>query len=250
VILRFLNQLFLRLFNVEIALKSSEKPWDGHFRSWIEKSVREGVDPNDLGDETWRNDRLDEIFERWYAPLIKPEYTVLELGPGSGRLTRRIVGKVRHLYVADYSRFVCDWMRKYLAGKGDFTVIDLSTGDLAVIRDASIDGLMAHGVFEHLSLYEMHGYLTRFSRILRPGAFVTFNYDNITSAGGREWFAETQRLYGKASPFYFYHPESIRNIAELAGFAYADGEVNDSRIAVMSLRWPGSSSDTTEMPTS
>jgi len=238
-ILRAVNELLSRTFNLRIDLRAAGRPWDRHFRGWIEEAKKKGADPNDIADQAWRSDGLDQLYDHWYMPNIKPDRTVLELGPGTGRLTRRVIGRVKHLYVADNSRLVCDWMRQYLAGKGEFTVVDLESGDLDQIDNGSVDAVLAHGVFEHFSLHEIYDFLIRVSGLLVPDGVIVFSYDVLSTSGGKEWFVETFESYGKKSPFHFYTPETLTIVAEMAGYQAQTAPLGDGRIAAMQLRWIG-----------
>ena len=59
------------------------KPWDKAFLKWIEASKMSGKDPNDFGDEDWRDDPLRQTLERFYLCYIDAQSVVLELGPGT-----------------------------------------------------------------------------------------------------------------------------------------------------------------------
>lgn len=235
-LLRLINGIFLRPFKMQLTLQRSGKPWDGHFQRWIRQAERDKVDPNDIGDGEWEQDRLDDFFENWYEAEIRPVHNVLELGPGTGRLTRRIVGKVNHLYVADYSQYVCVWMQKYLVGKGAFTVIDLTKNKLDGIPDHTLDAILAHGVFEHLGIYAIYEYLKDFSRLLKLGGRVVFSYDDLSGSGGRTWLAETKDRYGNMSPFFFYTADMLKCLADTAGFSVDASYADEHRIGVMRLR--------------
>jgi hypothetical protein len=78
----------VRIFSTE--LYAERRKWDGKFRQWIESAISRGLDPNDVGDEAWANDHLSEILEDPFLKYIPEDRTVLELGPGSGRLTRHL----------------------------------------------------------------------------------------------------------------------------------------------------------------
>ena len=129
--------------------------WDSYFKRWLRQSGQLS-DPNDIGDADWSPDLLDEGLEHHYLPLLSPDAIIVELGPGSGRLSRHLIGRCKELVVVDNSVYVCKWMRKYLAGKGPFQVHRLNGPHLPMLRDATIDAVVAHGVFEHLDLDEAY----------------------------------------------------------------------------------------------
>jgi len=111
----------IRPLGTQIRRVETEKPWDVNFRE-IKNAEAIGIDPNDLGDVAWNDDPLKRAFERHCLPHVNPESVVLELGPGTGRLTRHLIGRCKRIILVDYSRFICEWLEHYLRGKGCFEV--------------------------------------------------------------------------------------------------------------------------------
>jgi len=219
----------LRPLNLQL---KQQPQWDRHFKAWARKSGR--LDPNDIGDSDWAADLLDEGLQRHYSQLLSPTAVIVELGPGSGRLSRHLIGRCKELIAVDSSPYVCKWIRRYLAGNGSYQVHHIKAPKLPMLRDATIDAVVAHGVFEHLDLDESYWFLLEFARVLRPGGVCSFNFDTVTTADG----IATMRRYGGPgvrSVFRLHHPESIRCIAKAAGFRTAHIEETPSRIAFADL---------------
>jgi cyclopropane fatty-acyl-phospholipid synthase-like methyltransferase len=162
------------------------KPWDRSFRDWIAEAKSLGRDPNDVGDERWGDARPGT--EAHYLPLFDQQSVVMEMGPGSGRYTRHLLPHCREMVLVDYSKFVCEWVQEYFAGKGTFRVVLAKDYALGAIADASIDAVVANGVFEHLYLEAFYQYLVTFERVMKPGARGCLNFNNIASEGGFEHF--------------------------------------------------------------
>ena len=93
-----LNRI-LRPFGSRVS--GPEKPWDAVFDSWIAQAQALGEDPNDAGDREWGNPV--PYLERHYYPHLSPDKVVLELGPGSGRYTRHLLGRASKLILVDES---------------------------------------------------------------------------------------------------------------------------------------------------
>ena len=207
--------------------------WDHHFKRWARQG-QEIEDPNDIGDVDWATDLLTEGLERHYLRLLSPGAVIVELGPGSGRLSRHLIGHCKELIVVDNSPYVCKWIRKYLAGKGSFQVHQLDEHRLSTLADATVDAVIAHGVFEHLDIDETYWFLIEFARLLRSGGVCSFNFDTVATPDGiaalREYGGPGQR-----SVFRLHHPESIRCIAQAAGFQSIEIEETPSRIAFADL---------------
>jgi SAM-dependent methyltransferase len=214
-------------------LRLQQQPqWDRQFKHWIRQ--RDDVDPNDTGDSEWATDLLDEGLEQHYLRLLSPEAVIVELGPGSGRLSRHLIGHCKELVVVDDSPYVCKWMHKYLAGKGRFQVHRINGPLLPMLGDATVDAVVAHGVFEHLDLDESFWFLVEFARILRRGGGCSFNFDTVATPDG---IAALREFGGPGwrSVFRLHHPESIRCVAQAAGFEAVDIKETSTRIAFADL---------------
>lgn len=217
-------------------LSPMSKHWDPHFERWMRISREEGVDPNDIGDREWGNP-LPHL-EGHYFRHCRPDSVVLELGPGSGRITRHLIGRCREMLLVDYSPAVCRWLEYYLAGKGKFRTLLVEKPVWPEIADRSVDFACAFGVFEHIDLDDMRWYLEEMHRVLVPGGIAVFNFDNLMSAEGLAWHKQFQNRPGERNIFRFYHPDMVRLLAEASGFAVDELQSGQSRHANVELRKP------------
>jgi SAM-dependent methyltransferase len=207
--------------------------WDREFARWIREAREAGGDPNDIGDERWAEDLHDEDLDTHYLSLVAPESVVLELGPGSGRLTRHLIGRCRELVVVDSSPMVCRWMEEYLARKGRFRLYLIDGPHLAMLGDEEVDAVFAHGVVEHLDLDELYWFLAEFHRVLKPGGAVVFNFDNVMTERGVE--VMLQDGPDRRALFRVQHPEAIRRVASVAGFAQVELDCPPGRVSFARL---------------
>jgi SAM-dependent methyltransferase len=214
---------------------AAEGKWDKHFRQWIAEAERSGQDPNDVGDRAWANDYLAKALESRYLALVPANGTVLELGPGSGRLTRHLLGRAGRIELIDSSAFVISWMQRYLEGKADFRAVLIDKPLTPHLADDSMDAFLAHGVFEHLDFDETYWFLTEFARVLKPGGRVSYNYDTIHGPGGERWLLDHRRSPGSRFIFRFYTPDFMTRIAEVAGLSVVESHVCDDRLAHLIL---------------
>jgi SAM-dependent methyltransferase len=203
---------------------------------WIRETEAEGRDPNDLGDERWAEDLLQEGLSEHYLPSVVPASVVLELGPGTGRLSRHLVGRCRELIVVDSSPLVCQWIQRYLQDKGTFSVHRIEGPFLPMLGDGQVDAVFAHGVIEHLDLDELHWFLVEFLRVLRPGGVVAFNFDNVLTDRGIE--VMTQDGPQRRALFRVHHPDSIRRVAEALGFVDVRVFPSTGRVAFARFKKP------------
>jgi SAM-dependent methyltransferase len=228
---RLIQPLGIRIQRVE-----NEKLWDLNFRQWIEDAQATGNDPNTLGDSAWNDDPLPRALERHYLPHVRPESVVLELGPGTGRLTRHLIGRCKRLVLVDYSRFVCQWLQGYLRGKGCFEVHQIDKPCISTVPENSIDAALANGVFEHIDVDDLYSFLVEFRRLLKPAGVVAFNFDNIASQGGLEHFETDSPPLGGRRLFRFYHPEMLRILCESLGFQVISITTDSSRFGFIEMR--------------
>jgi SAM-dependent methyltransferase len=212
------------------------RPWDSTFSRWIATGEAEGVDPNDVGDREW-NDPSDYV-ERHLLPFVAPGSVVLELGSGTGRITRHVIGHAGELIAVDYSELACSWLREYLPGRGRFQVHHIDRPTLTGVADHSVDFAFAFGVIEHVGLDDLFWFLDEFARVLAPGGHVRINFDNLMSAGGEEWLRRWRGRPGDVHPFRFYHPEAVVRLGELAGLALVELQTDETRIADALFRAP------------
>lgn len=228
----------LRPLGVQVVKSSSmtAKPWDSVFERWIEAGRASAKDPNDIGDEEWYLDPLSQALQTHYLPHVTTESVVLELGPGTGRLTRHLIRRCRKLILADYSELVCAWLGEYLKGKGRVEIHLIDGPTLTGIPDSSVDFAVANGVFEHVFLADLSLFLEETHRVLRTGGVLAFNFDNIASPGGLAWLWEQRSASGGRCIFRFYHPETVRLLTEAAGFETLQLTTSDARMAYIEVR--------------
>ncbi len=206
--------------------------WDRMFKRWIADAKRNGQDPNDIGDRDWGSDLLDVGLQSHYRP--HRDWTVLEMGPGTGRLTRHLIGKCEKLVLVDTSNAVVQWLDGYLRGKGSFEAYQID-GPRFPVAAHTADAVFAHGVVEHLPAEELYWYLHEFRRVLKPTGIAVFNFNNLASHQGAELITARYQPLTRIS-FRLHMPETIQRLAKLAGFAEARIQWTGTRVAFGELR--------------
>lgn len=98
----------------------AERPWDHEFARWIADAERRGLDPNDVADKAWKPG--EQVARDYVLPHVDQASVVLELGPGTGRITRHVLPRMREMVLVDFSAAVCDWLATYLRGSGRFRI--------------------------------------------------------------------------------------------------------------------------------
>lgn len=231
---RMLNPLGVKL----VSDVNGRKPWDTLFRQWVQQAKRNGSDPNDIGDSEWSDDRLVHALEKRYMNHITCDSVVLELGPGTGRLTRHLIGRCKTLICVDYSTMVCNWLREHFRNERCLTVHHVTTPSLPMIDDSAIDVIVAHGVFEHINLPDLSFFLEECYRTLQPSGTMSFNYDNIMTRAGMEWLKAFRGKPGEQCIFHFYHPDTMAWLANNAGFSVLNNSVDEGRLCHIELQKP------------
>lgn len=221
---------------LEVRRRHDGKPWDRSFRRWIAEAEATGRDPNDIGDDDWAGDP-ETLLDTQVRGLYDADSVVLELGPGTGRATRYVLPQCRRMILLDYSEFVCHWLERYLAGKGEFETHWLQAPQFAAVPERCVDFAFAYGVFEHVELDDSWELLREMHRVLKPGRHLWFNFDTLTTPGGLAHFkAERGRLGPRQrSVFRFHHPDDIVRLAEDVGFGVARLEKGTERSVWLTL---------------
>jgi SAM-dependent methyltransferase len=229
----FINR-FLKRFGVRIEA-DPERQWERDFERWRRAASASGVDINDVGDREWGTDLLDRGLREIYLPAVSIDDTVLELGPGSGRLSRHLIGRCHLLLAADASKRTCTYLQRYLEGRGSFRIHHVPDGQLRGVADQSVDAVVSHGVFEHLDLDEIYWILVDIARVVRPGAPVCFSY-NTTLSEEAEALLRTHSGPGRRCIFRLHDPRAIESVSRMAGFSEVDSVSTGTRIAFARLR--------------
>ena len=121
---------------------------------------------------------LAHIRDHFLKQYVKPEATIVEIGPGGGRWTRYMVDAKR-IYCVDYHQELLTEVTANFKS-APITPIKNNGDDFPGIDDASIDFLFSFGVFVHLDLDIIDRYLANMKRLLKPGASVVLQYADKT----------------------------------------------------------------------
>ena len=149
--------------------------WD----SYVTNKLLDGKVPA----EEWGN---SEGFIEELVSLCKPNYVALEIGCGSGRITKEVYEKLGRIHAFDVSLGMINECRKNIKDSACVTFhrcLD-DVVSLFPIEDESIDLVFSHDVFVHFDNYEVMCYFNEISRVLKPGgkaliSFFEINKDNV-----------------------------------------------------------------------
>src|SRR5690242_10218106 len=199
--------------------------WNAYSQNW---DRRYGSRYQHLGDE-WNvdhtPDRKRDAFyflayaERW----LRPDMTVLEVGPGGGKWTVQLAAKAKHVIVLDVAE---EMLKRTKARCESFEVSNvdyvLANGkNFQPIVDESIDFFFSYDVFVHIALEDTWPYAQEMSRVLKAGGMGACHYaiNSVPDAWGRieeqnEWYRGGRHSLGQ---FYYFSPETLRRMYEQCG---------------------------------
>ncbi len=139
--------------------------WDGREQGWVR-----AADQSDIvhpGDE-WAE--ADRAVERLIRPLLTPDSVVLEIGPGSGRITGRVLPHCRELHAVEISSEMIAALQRRLGSPPGLHVVKVQDVDLSMFADDTFDAAYSIGVFVHLQMEDIFRYLRELRRVLKPQA--------------------------------------------------------------------------------
>ncbi|HXJ40756.1 MAG TPA: methyltransferase domain-containing protein [Bryobacteraceae bacterium] len=103
------------------------------------------------------------------------EMTVLEIGCGSGRITRALSETFGQVYAVDISGEMIALAKEALKDRPNVHLYQNNGSDLTVLGDVPIDFAFSFIVFQHIPRREViYSYVREVSRLLRPGGLFKF----------------------------------------------------------------------------
>lgn len=118
------------------------------------------------------------------------EMTVLEIGCGSGRITRALSEIFGEVYAVDISGEMIRQAEQSLQDRPNAHVFQNSGADLSVLGDIRVDFAFSFIVFQHIPSREViRSYVREVHRLLRPGGLFKFQVQggSMDAAPGDTW---------------------------------------------------------------
>jgi SAM-dependent methyltransferase len=155
---------------------------------------------------------LRAVRTRFVYPYLNPDHVAIEIGPGGGRWTRYLLsfGKV---YAVEYYQPLLDELARNYHLPHLHLVKNNGT-DFPGVADASIDFVFSFGVFVHLDMPVIEGYLQEIKRVLKPGGNAILHYSDK-----RKEQARRNRNFSDNDP------ERMRAAVTGAGFRILEEEI-------------------------
>jgi SAM-dependent methyltransferase len=126
---------------------------------------------------------LSNVCQEQDAKLMK----VLEIGCGTGRMTRALAEVFGEVYGVDISGEMIAQGRKDLADRPNAHLYQNNGADLRVLGDISVDFAFSSIVFQHIPSREViYNYAREVHRLLRPGGLFKFQVQGVPPGKGEE----------------------------------------------------------------
>jgi ubiquinone/menaquinone biosynthesis C-methylase UbiE len=159
----------------------------GNLKLNIEKNYTlwNNVDTWLEGGEEWSKhfETTDNLWDVIILPKIKPyiKGDVLEIAPGHGRITRKLLESNINLDILDLSNTCIERCRKrfgdaisnYYVGNGS---------DLKDINSNSKDFIISFDSFVHMHGEVINSYLSEINRVLKLGGYCWIHHSNLNSS--------------------------------------------------------------------
>jgi len=120
----------------------------------------------------WRASLVTEFI----TPHVGVGVTALEVGPGQGEWTERVIGTVQTLIVADRRAETLAAIRDRLGPRRDLVAVPIVNHRLSDVPDASVDLAYSFDFFPQVDWSTLAQWLGELSRILRPSGHLVVHH--------------------------------------------------------------------------
>ena len=122
---------------------------------------------------------------------VSPDWSVLEIGCGIGRLLKPLSRRVARAIGVDLSEEMIRRGREYCADR-DNVELHRTDGSLDFLRDGELDFVYSHIVFQHLPRKAyVERYFRESARVLKPGGWLRVQVDGRSRQFFRRWVADS-----------------------------------------------------------
>jgi SAM-dependent methyltransferase len=130
------------------------------------------------------------IEQRMLVPYLPPrrDLTILEIGPGGGRITALLLPRARRLYAVDVSAAMLQRLQQRFDGDPRIAPLLTDGTNIAGIPAASLDAAVSFDAFVHFEPWEIFQYLEIVRALLREGGLGIVHFSDIETSIGFELF--------------------------------------------------------------
>lgn len=146
----------------ENALKWNNYRWERGENEWTSSAQ-------------WKQSVIDHIM----LGNIRPNSVVVEIGPGYGRWTRKLIEISSRVMVVDVAEKCINHCREVF-GANDNVEFHVNDGrSLAFAEDESVDFIWSFDVFVHIEPEDIEAYMREFRRVLKPDGVAILHHGII-----------------------------------------------------------------------
>ena len=142
--------------------------WGDEGKEW----TLEAAEARGIGHAAWETNLVKELIE----PYVRPEDTVLEVGPGAGRWSARLQPRCSRLILADISPVCIDLCRGRFSDCTNVEYRLVPDGTLASVPASTIDVVWSYNVFVELDRAWAARYMRGIHRVLTPGGLAVIHH--------------------------------------------------------------------------
>lgn len=146
----------------ENALKWNNYRWERGENEWTSSAE-------------WKQSVIDDIMLR----NIEADSTVIEIGPGFGRWTRKLVEISSRVMVVDVAEKCINHCRNVFGANSNIEFHVNDGRSLAFAQDNSVDFIWSFDVFVHIEPEDIEGYMQEFRRVLKDGGVAIIHHGII-----------------------------------------------------------------------
>lgn len=125
----------------------------------------------------------DELWEKVILPRIGHLLggRTVEIAPGYGRITAKLLPLVEHLTAVDLNERCIDNCRERFAGSEKLALYTNDGRSLPMVPDRSVDFVVSFDALVHVDEDVMESYLDEIARVLTPSGAAFIHHSNVGS---------------------------------------------------------------------
>lgn len=134
--------------------------------------------------EKWK----DQLVRTFMVPNMRPESTVLEIGPGHGRWSALIPHRIPKgtLHLVDLSPACIEFCKKRLAAHANVQYHVNDGRTLGMLSEKSVDFVWSFDTFVHIEEPELRSYARDLHRVMKPQSMGAIHHPGSPTAEQRQ----------------------------------------------------------------
>lgn len=193
----------------------NEKGWDQYAANWDQNKQQSSVPGlavadhgqlDLLGDEwnlmcksikypygidCFSNEEFKEYIWKNLLELYLPrnnDLSIMEIGPGGGRITQMLLPRTRELYAVDISKEMLAQLKKKFSNNEKVKYIMTDGNSISGIPENSLDCMVTFDCFVHVEPHEIYRYLEITKDLLKDGGIGIIHFSDMETEIGFEKF--------------------------------------------------------------